>query len=270
MEENTPTTFKGFAWPVPTAFASGLNQCRFERGDVFYASPKGYLIWEEALKNITYSLQVRFPARATGKVSAEGNVFAENWLSPVGFTVTNYKKNQTREATSTQGRLYTLLWLGDWMVLDAPIEPQIPLTCQDRVFLKEADNVAKQIKSRCCSPMSKPNLFVMPYDPTHPITSAKYETLKRRLARDFTVVEEEFTPRDVGLGQLFLVPTIRYVAFMVDSKNSQGIAKALKEALYSPTRNRITKQDRFKIEAHGSFLPFQSVDFNEESPTNGN
>ena len=246
--------FQGFAWAIVTAFASSLNQCRFERGDILYDSPKGYERWDEALKHITFSLQVSYPPHSLGRASKKQDVFGDNWRSQIVFTVTNHKTKEIREVTSTQGRFYTLLWRGDWKILDAQTEPEVPLTCLAGDVCKLAEKAANEIKLRFCARIEKANLFLMAYDRTHPISSGKYEAVKRRLIQNFTVVEEMFAPYEVGLKDILIVPTVRFVAFAIEGDGAK-VLEALKEALYTPTPGRLTDKDRFNIKAHGLFLP---------------
>jgi hypothetical protein len=250
--------FDAFAWAVPTAFSSSLNQCRFERGDIFYDTPKGYLIWEQALKHLKFSVQVRSPAHSAGRASNDQDVFGDNWKSEVAFTVTDYKNDKsTREVTTTQGRLYTLLWQGDWKAIEDSQEPEIPLTCLARPLFDQLNDIARQIKSRTCSHIDKPNLFVMPYDPTHPISASKYQTVKKRLTQEFTVVDELFPTHEFGLRDTPIVPTVSFAAFLVDSEDSVKIFDALKEVLYKPAADRKTTKDKFRLSAHGAFQAWQ-------------
>src|SRR5450432_3609454 len=89
---STDEFFRGFAWPVPLAFAGVLAACRFEQGDLLYDSPHGYDRWSDALKPSRYGIEVTAPARATrtNAKNKEGE-FAKNWKTTVEFTLTNYK-----------------------------------------------------------------------------------------------------------------------------------------------------------------------------------
>lgn len=88
--------------------------CRFERGDLVYDRLEVYQKWEDAVKNIHYSIQVNLPAQGVGRATLQAGVFEENWKSEVVFTLTDYKANDRRKVTTTQGRLYTLLWKDNW------------------------------------------------------------------------------------------------------------------------------------------------------------
>src|ERR1017187_6298016 len=192
-----PELFNGFAWCVPMAFASELAKCRFERGDIFYDTPRGYLVWEEALKHTVYGLQVRFPAHeAATKAPTDASVFAGNWKSPVGFILTNYKTKETKEITTTQGRLYTLLWRGEWKVLGDSDEPKVPLTCLDSEITTLAKRATVAIKPKFCGSMKAPNLFLVPRDTTNPISVAKCEGIRKGLAKSYKVVEKLIGPHE--------------------------------------------------------------------------
>ncbi len=259
-----PELFDGFVWPVPTAFASELAKCRFERGDIFYDTPRGYLVWEEALKHVVYSLQVRFPAHeAATKAPTDASVFAGNWKSPVGFTLTNYKSKETNEITTTQGRLYTLLWRGEWKVLGDSDEPTVPLTCLDSEITTLAKRATVTIKAKFCAHMKAPNLFLVPRDTTNPISVAKCEAIRKGLARTYKVAEKLFAPDEIGMDGILVAPTIRFMCFMIETQNSEGLFHALKDVLYVPAEDTKTNKRKFNLKVHGGFLPFKVLPFGD-------
>ncbi|MDO6564656.1 hypothetical protein Q4488_14830 [Amphritea sp. 1_MG-2023] len=108
--------FSNFSWAVPQSFSDAVALCRFEEGDVLYDTSKAYDgSWGEAVKQITYFLQVRYPIRATsGEKGNVGGVFEKNWSSEVRIELyKNQEKVGIGQITTTQGRLYTAIWKGD-------------------------------------------------------------------------------------------------------------------------------------------------------------
>lgn len=91
------------------------------------------------------------------------------------------------------------------------------------------------------------------------IASNKFESINRRLAQDFTVVVEKFNPHEFTLQNVPIVPTTCIAAFLVETSESSKVFNALKEVLYKPGSNRKTDKDKFRIEAHGAFLPYRKV-----------
>ena len=93
--------FSNFAWAVPLAFSDALATCLFEEGDVLYDTPKAYRDdWSEAIKHISLSLQVRYPARATGvEKEDERSIIEKNWNSEVHFDL--YDHQEKKENSNT-------------------------------------------------------------------------------------------------------------------------------------------------------------------------
>lgn len=239
--------FHGFAWAMPTAFATSLGHCRFEQGDVFHDSTKGYEQWDTALQHISFTIQVVSPPHSTTKVSENQNAFRHNWKLPVVYKVLDHKENKTRQATSTQGKLFTFLWRGDWKVLSSTPHPEIPLTCYDKKLTQQVDKAAGVAERRFATKLERGSIFVMAYDPTHPVSSAKYEAIKQALTSRHSFEVALLMPMDAGLTDMLVAPTVRFATFIIQG-NSWKIHDTLKDVLYKPAK--------FRIEAHGSFLRF--------------
>lgn len=255
--------FQGFSWPVLTAFSQTLSRCRFERGDVLYNCPDAYQQWENAAKCIRYSIQVRSPAQGTVRATDDAGVFEENWKSEVVFTLTDFATKESRDVKTTQGKLFTLLWKGDWNVLNAEADPPVPLTCFN--LSRRCESIVSEVRKYFVTAhkMEKPNLWVMAYDPTHSVSCCKYETVKNRLSREFDVHEQMFTPDELGLGSVLIAPTVKFACFAIDLGASGRIADALKEVLYTPVKNKKTGQERFRLSAHGAFAPYHIPNFGD-------
>lgn len=267
--------FECFQWAVPNAFSDSLSQCRFERGDILYSNPGGYEQWDKALKRLGFTVQVKSPASTARTVSEEG-VFEDNWKSPVVFTLIDHALNITEEITTTQGSLYMLLWKGV-RNFDSCTPPPLPLTCMS--IAKKAESAVYEVKKRF-SKMEKPNVWLMGYDPTSSIAHVKYVEVKKRLEKEFSVSERFFTVEEVGLKGVLCVPTLKFVAFAIDLGASARIADALKEVLYKPPKKKTAeessdetteatspekapKKDRFRLSAHGAFLPSHTQNFGD-------
>jgi len=238
--------FDGFAWAVPTVFAGSLGECLFHKGDMFHDSRRGYERWEEALKHLQFSLTVKSLGIGIGS-----GTFRDNWNCEVVVEIADHRRRHYRERITTQGRLYTLLWKGDLEVLENTDSPPVPLTLMDLPALSEA--AVSCIRARIGIGMKHPNIWLMPLDRTNEVASAKYEATKAVLTRGFNIVEKTFTLEDLGMN-LFVVPTMRYAGFAVDQSETVKVANALKEALYFPSRNRKSVEDKFRLEAHGYLL----------------
>jgi hypothetical protein len=262
MKATAVECFDCFKWCIPTAFTDSLNQCRFEAGDVFHDSQDGYLPWEEAIKKINYTIQVKFPPSTTkGSSTDSDTLFEDNWKSPVVLTLIDHQTKSSEEIATTQGHLYTFLWKANLLDLESLTPPSIPLTCLS--VARRAETAAYYCKTQLAKKMEKPNIWLMAYDPTNPISQAKYLEVKARLKKEFSVVEKFFTTEEVGLGSTLIVPTVQFVAFAIDLGASQRIADALKEVLYKPPKNKKTTKENFRLASHGTFLPSHEQTFGD-------
>ena len=262
MKANAVECFDSFNWCVPIAFTDSLSLCRFEEGDVIHDSPDGYLPWEEAIKKIRYTIQVKYPPSTTkGSSSDSDSVFEDNWKSEVVLTLIDHKKKDSREIATIQGNLYTALWKGNLAELDNKAQCPIPLTYLS--VARRAETAAFHCKEFFAKKMEKPNVWLMGYDPTNPVSQAKYGDVKARLQKEFTMVEKMFTTEQVGLGTALIVPTVQFVAFGIDLGASQKIADALKEVLYKPSKNKKTDKENFRLSTHGAFLPSHEQKFGD-------
>lgn len=255
--------FDCFSWAVPTAFASELAKCRFERGDILYDTRKGYLQWDEALKHLNYSLHVKAPPQGVSMPTedcspmAQLEVFRYNWASQIRFVATNYKTKETRDITSTQGRFYNLLWKGDWNELDSHKDPAVPYTCLNNEIYKLAKKAAYRILAKHCAQVANPNLFVVPFDPTNSTAVTKCENLRKGLGEHFQVHEQSFAPDAVGLRDTLIVPTVGFIAFTIDCEVQSRLFAVLRKILYKGASNGETEGDNFNINVHGAYLPFR-------------
>jgi len=243
--------FSGFKWAVPIAFSEAVSLCRFEEGDILYDTAKAYdNDWKKASEQIEQSLQVQYPARASGGATEEsGGVFRSNWNSEVRIELyKNLKKLGTGLLSTTQGRLYTALWKGEISVLNNDTdEPPIPLTLQ-RVtrMLNGVSNRAKEIS------IGYP-VFVMARDLSNQVSREKYSKvllkLKPHLAEDPTLL----SPERAGLTDWAVVaPTIEIVFFPMKGITSEELRELIKQAVYISAKG--AKKEMFRISAHGALF----------------
>jgi len=240
--------FSNFNWAVPQAFSDAVALCRFEEGDVLYDTSKAYdSSWKEAIKHITHSLQVRYPARATSSEKEKvGGVFEKNWNSEVRIEL--YKKQEkvgVGQIKTTQGRLYTVLWKGDLAVLETDTEePPLPI---------KAKNVTKQLKGVKENALELSvgfPVFVMVRDRSNQVSREKYLKIYAKLKKHIFGNPEMLTPEKAGLKSWdTIAPTIEIAFFPVNGINREELELLIKEAVYVPSKN--ARKDMFRIGAHG-------------------
>ncbi len=245
--------FDGFSWAVPTAFAETLAACRFEQGDVLYDTRRAYEgTWGQARPHVSHSIQVKLPLRRTGTKSekAEESIFTDNWNMTVEFNLTDHRAGKTRAITTTQGRLYTLLWKGDLssIVAKSP-SPTVPTLPMD--ILRDLPKALDHVRGRLPEVSNGGVIFLMPFDLTRQLLRSKFRKVEAELAQfeaDMCLV----SPSDAGLeSEKGFAPTVSIACFMVQSAPVNDVEKALKQALYMPAKNKKTAVERFRLGAHG-------------------
>lgn len=243
--------FSNFSWAVPQAFSDAVALCRFEEGDVLYDTPRAYdSSWSEALKHITYSLQVRYPARVTSSEKEKvGGVFEKNWNSVVRIEL--YKKQEkvgVGQITTTQGRLYSAIWKGDLTVLENDTEaPPLPVNVK---------NVAKQLtelKEIALGLSVGFPVFAMVRDRSNQISREKYLKVRAMLGKHLFGEPKLLTPENARLKNWdTIAPTIEIAFFPVNGINQEELKSLVKKAVYVPSKN--TKKDMFRIGTHGAIF----------------
>jgi hypothetical protein len=266
--------YSGFLWAVPEAFADAIAHCRFDEGDILYDTRKAYAQWDNALKVLNYSIQIKHLSKTRIK-DDEGkavSVFKQNWNSPVEIEVTYYKSGQQRKRFSTtQGRLFTFLRYGDFKVFDTKTrEPEIPLSLNAARKLLDKI-IISSFRKLLNGKMEKPNIFIMVYDPTNDIATFKFQEIYCRLKTQFktSILEQTLQKCNVSNWDKFL-PTISFKCIAIDSGKSEEIRDVIKEVLWPKTDNQtatknvneiITKKQNkpanpFKLSNHGLFSPY--------------
>ncbi len=247
--------FTEFKWAVPKAFAPALRDCRFEQGDRLYDTAEAYEgYWKDAQSHLKYSIEILSPPRGQvvqtiKKYSA--SEFASNWLSEVELVVTHHKEKGFVETTTTQGRLYSLLWIGDLSVLLEIAEPSmpakslvIPETTEEEIF-----HFKSKTAGRACS------MFLSPFDETNDIFVGKSNQIRNALKDTcgFEFYKERphvVYGKDVGE----FVPTLYVGCYVIDSTDKNRIEAAFKKALYVPVKNKITDRENWNLTKHGQLV----------------
>jgi hypothetical protein len=245
--------FQGFTWAVPTSFSDALASCQFEEGDTLYDNRLAYERWGTALKNINYSIQVTYPKRKQKITTTKQNasIFQKGWNSDVEFELTDFKKGGGKKhITTTQGRLYTLLWRGKLNVLERMTPtPNV-------ILLSEAKKQLKQIVSNI-DYVPIPSFFII-YDSTNPLLRKKRLMIDEALNKHFSNYSESGEIRlesiELTESKLFL-PTLSIVKFTPEGVDVNNMYDALKEVLYKPSKIKKTDSDSFQIKAHGLLIP---------------
>lgn len=239
------TYFTGFEWPVPVAFSDALAACRFEKGDILYSDICAYTMpWGEALKSLKYSLQVNYPPRSYSSTSNEDKegIFRTNWNSTVKFELTDYtgSKPSSRIFNVTQGELYSLLWKGNFNVFsDEGKIKTIPDTVQD----------IHKILDTLKFPEANGQCFIMAYDRSSSILREK----KRKIEELFCDNSSPISISNQTLQEQIekpMLPTIEVLIFKIPD-TLKDAEKELKSILYTPTKNRKTDREFFRLKSHG-------------------
>jgi hypothetical protein len=238
----------GFKWAVPVAFSDAVAQCRFEEGDMLYDTHKAYDgEWGDASKHIEYSIQVRYPARASGGAgTSERDVFSKNWGSEIRVDLyRNLQKISAGQIETTQGRFYTAIWKGDMTILNLDTdEPRKPVSVQQVTpKLPEASDKAKKLSEKF-------PIFAMARDLSNPISREKYSKVFSKLKTHIIGDPRLLRPRDAGLSDWAIIaPTIEIAFFLSNGISAEKLHELVKEAVYSPAKG--AAQDAFRISAHG-------------------
>lgn len=275
--QEAPSTMQfieGFRWAVPTAFSDAVGACQFSRGDTLYSSPIAYQAWDEPFYQKVRGLeclQVLSPEAKPAPPSAE--LFESNWETEAQaqlFAVG--EKTAPVQVSTTQGRIYTLLWYGDIRVLNpqAPV-PRLPQTAREllKLITDRKHLLAPQVHVTIKDHVLKhhhhaSHYFALPYDLCNEVLRTKYHKLLQGLADKLsngTVGVLTMNPRRLNLPEIQNVaPTVELKVFAFSSAlrvpdgSAEAILERLKDLLYIPQdKAGGTSADRFRIEAHGLF-----------------
>ena len=251
-EELRDTQFlSGFAWPVPTAFSSALAACRFEEGDTFYSHVSAYVDpWGQTSPLLRYRVQVRFPPASRAVVPEESDGVAKtSWGSSADVDISDLQTGAERKvASTTQGRLYSLLWLGDIAFLDSPDQPVCPLSWQH--LSKQLPRLEERIHNAHEASPSSATAFVFPVDQVSTVHLYKARAVQSVLQKLAPVQVKTFDANTL-MGSKRYFPTIKVQSVAVATADRDRVHDALKSLLYRPVKGSKTGADRFSLKKHG-------------------
>lgn len=231
----------GFEWAIPSAFTSALAKCKFEEGDVLYDHPSAYTEeWSEALKWLKFGVQIVKPLRSSSTNTTKENVFISNWNSSVEFDLIDFQNKESTRIQCRQGNLYLLLWHGNTSDLEVNLEDTIkPLMRSDVAKKLNGINLKKTTASQ----------FIMASDLTSQLMRDKVKKIKVAIGdfADMTSFQAQDIPQ---LSEMNVLPTVQIIIFNSELPHYQ-LEEKIKSAVYSPSKNRISKKDSFRIKTHG-------------------
>jgi len=67
----------------------------------------------------------------------------------------------------------------------------------------------------------------------------------------------------MGLNDVVIAPTVNFLCFLVEAKDSEKVFHALKDILYVPAEATKTNKRKFNLKVHGGFLPFKPLPFGD-------
>jgi hypothetical protein len=253
-KEFNKSFFRQFSWCVPSGFSLPLSNCRFEEGDTLYDCEDGYRDWTpENKKKMNHYIQVRYPKRLRGILSDEEvySVFKQGWGSTCEIDLYDVQNDSKQVISTTQGRVYTMLWKGgvDVLSTNSPAPP-IPLLYGD---IKK--NKLKEYSTFISKEEIFNHLFFMVYDLPNSLTTTKIETVSSELSKHFEVYNKDYLPKELNLkGWESFLPTLRFKVFKIMSNEHDKIFSVLKGCLYKPSKDKKTDVDRFDLGVHGVLL----------------
>lgn len=255
MNENSEY-FGQFKWALPLAFSDPLSKCRFERGDMLYDSKKAYqLSWGEAIKNIRYSIQVKFPSTVESSSQVENFdlVFKNNWNSEIEFELVNYENETKKTIRTTQGNLYSFLWTGKIKFIeDTSLIPTIPKLLKD--VMKELKSSEADIVKTISH--NRNHIFYFPFDLTNSLSKYKVTKIKNVFDDKSILISYEYYekyPKEIFESSDEYLPTLKYAIFKI-SGDIDEINLALKEALYVPSKKKKSQKEMFRLKTHGNLI----------------
>ena len=257
MNTNPSSPFlPNFSWAVPVAFSDALGACQFSRGDTLYSSSFAYRKWDDEFYKLAQGLHAIKVLSPEAKPSPPSpGLFQSNWNSPT--EVEFYKpvgQDGAKRLSTTQGRIYSLLWRGNTSVLDLTTSaPPIPF--QANFLLKCLSGAESSVRQLILE--EEPNakyFFVLPHDVCSQLLEEKYQKLVYGLGRTRHISELGIPATRLPITEAeHLVPTLSLKAFVFLDEDEGVIKERLKDLLYVQTGNRKSKDDKFRLNAHGLF-----------------
>jgi len=246
----------GFKWAVPNAFMDALGACQFSRGDTLYSSSIAYQEWnDEFYKKAKgmHSLKVLSPE--VKPVSTSGNLFQLNWDEKAEVeTYTIGEADSPKRQSTTQGRIYCLIWRGDLSILNINTPPPEKLQMAGDI-LKSLDSCKSTIRQHVLREVPRAmSYFAFPHDLCSELLNNKYKKLVSGLHSTLDATILSLTPDEISLPDSFRVaPTVTLKVFAFGTESEQAICANLKAVLYREAANKESSADKFRLTAHGLF-----------------
>ncbi len=245
--------FPNFTWAIPRLFGDPLSTCRFEQGDTLYENGSAYhLPWSEACETAGLAIQVLSPSRGVTSKSPgqQQSAFAESWQSEIVFDLHDLSSGSSEAITTTQGRLYTLLWRGDLKILDEDKDsPLVPRQASD---LKKLLSDAVKLFPTGKLPESDLVRFFMPCDLAEGLYRDKYLNVKTKLESEFETTTRLEPAGNLG-GQPYFLPTVHVAGFSMAKTTAEQVEMVLQGILYRPSVSR-KGVSRFRLKTHGLLI----------------
>jgi len=259
--------YEGFAWAIPTAFASALASFRFEQGDVLYDSPGPY----EALSSAPggLALQILHPPRSARATPADfdGDRRRTSWESEVVLEQTALDRSEVRQLTTTQGRLLMTLWTGEFAWLeDAGDSPPLPLAARELAG-RLADAATAFERPSAPELEAVPGCrFLYVVDLASDASRVKSQTIQACLSELGDVGTQDLRPGAAELEDAARFhPALLIRAHTIPGRSEHDVTQCLRKVLYggaaSPARTEDesateegSTSDRFSVARHGLLL----------------
>ncbi len=246
--------FEGFAWPVPRAFAAAIASCRFEQGDLLYSDRVAYGARSKTSAKVSYSIQVLNPPRSTRalKAGAEGGRFEANWDSDLELSLTAHEAGRKEIHSTTQGRLFRCLWLGDpaQVSSEAPA-PEVPGGQRElHRRLGEARASGAEHFRRGSDPFW---LFLSAFDEASDSARLKARAIEAVLTESFESSADLLWPAQVGLCEAERMgPTLRILGIALRAAGDpSSTEKKIEEKLRGLLFAGDSESGRFSLARHG-------------------
>lgn len=241
--------FSGFQWAVPIAFSDSVSKAWFMEGDVLYDHVSAYNSdWNDAIKDVVHTIQVRSPARASSTVDqSTREVFARNWDSEVKIELFEHmKKVSPIQITTTQGRLYVALWKGSLNTLypDRTPKPSMPILAQ------QVSKNFEQLTAVASAFADNRPTFAMVRDLSNSVLRDKFQKILAAIRPHMMTDPITLTPTAAKFQDSEqIAPTVEIALFPTVGIDLEHLKNLVKKAVYLSGND--AKKDKFRLSAHG-------------------
>jgi hypothetical protein len=259
----------GFTWPVPWAFKDAVAECLFEEGDILYDDRRAYCehgeLWGEVAQYLRLSVQVLYPKRSI-RPSSDGedneqevraggkklklDRFMVNWRRRVDLTIFVHEEHRHEIVSTTQGRLFTMLWKGNPSIINPKTrEPAAP------VGAAELSRAVRNMKDneRLRSLVGNESIFMLVSDQVSDLMVDKLSRVRACVARFYKAIGETIRPGDLcPVLENIVKPAITIQYFRLGAVSLSEFTEQLRPYLYMGIREE--KDSRFRVKTHGLFV----------------